>query len=45
MIKQSGSFFTFEGEKIGQGTEAAKKYLSENPEAIKKIKQFFSQES
>jgi len=38
LIKQSGSFFTFEGEKIGQGTEAAKKYLSENPDAIKKIK-------
>ena len=38
MIKQSGSFFTLEGEKIGQGTEAAKAYLKENPEAVKKIK-------
>ena len=39
LIKQSGSFFTFEGEKIGQGTEAAKTYLKEHPEAIKKIKE------
>ncbi|MBA4319431.1 MAG: recombinase RecA [Flavobacterium sp.] len=39
LIKQSGSFFTFEGEKIGQGTEAAKAYLKEHPEAMKKIKQ------
>jgi len=38
LIKQSGSFFTFEGEKIGQGTEAAKTYLKEHPEAIEKIK-------
>ncbi len=38
MIKQSGSYFTFEGEKIGQGTEAAKQYLKEHADAIKKIK-------
>jgi len=38
LIKQAGSFFTLEGEKIGQGTEAAKTYLREHPEAIKKIK-------
>ncbi len=37
-IKQSGSFFTFEGEKIGQGTEIAKQFLKEHPEIIKKIK-------
>lgn len=38
LIKQSGSFFTLEGEKIGQGTEAAKTFLKENPDAIEKIK-------
>ena len=38
MIKQSGSFFTFEGEKIGQGTEAAKAFLKEHPVAMEKIK-------
>jgi recombination protein RecA len=38
LIKQSGSFFTFEGEKIGQGTEAAKAYLKEHSSAMEKIK-------
>lgn len=38
IIKQSGSFFTFEGEKIGQGTEAAKQWLKENKDAMGKIK-------
>lgn len=38
MIKQTGSYFTFESEKIGQGTESAKQYLKEHPEAIEKIK-------
>src|SRR6185295_1945932 len=38
MIKQSGSFFTFEGEKIGQGTEADKQWLKEHSDAVKKIK-------
>jgi len=38
LIKQSGSFFTFEGQKIGQGTEAAKTFLKENKDAMKKIK-------
>ena len=39
IIKQTGSFFTLEGEKIGQGTEAAKAYLKEHPSAMEKIKQ------
>lgn len=39
IIKQTGSYFTFEGEKIGQGTEAAKIYLKEHPSAMTKIKQ------
>jgi len=38
MIKQVGSFFNFQGQKIGQGTEAAKAFLKEHPEAIEKIK-------
>ncbi|MEK7664144.1 MAG: recombinase RecA [Patescibacteria group bacterium] len=45
MIKQSGSFFTFEGQKIGQGTEAAKQYLKENPAAMEKIKASAFQQS
>ena len=39
IIKQVGSYFQFEGQKIGQGTEAAKAYLKEHPEIIKKIKE------
>jgi recombination protein RecA len=38
LMKQTGSYFTFEGEKIGQGTEAAKLYLKEHPAAMEKIK-------
>ena len=38
LIKQSGSFFTLEGEKIGQGTEASKTYLKEHPVVMEKIK-------
>lgn len=38
MIKQTGSYFTFEGEKIGQGTEAAKAWLKEHQGAMNKIK-------
>jgi len=37
-VKQSGAFFSFEGEKIGQGTEAAKAWFRMHPEAIEKIK-------
>jgi recombination protein RecA len=39
IIKQTGSYFTLEGEKIGQGTEAAKAYLKEHKDAMKKIKE------
>ena len=38
LIKQSGSYFTFNGEKMGQGTEGAKNYLKEHPEVMKAIK-------
>ena len=37
LITQSGSFFTLEGEKIGQGREAARKYLKDNPKILNKI--------
>jgi len=38
LIKQSGSYFTYNGEKMGQGTEGAKTYLKEHPEVMKNIK-------
>jgi len=38
IIKQSGSFFSFEGQKLGQGGEAVKVFLKENPQVAEQIK-------
>ncbi len=38
ILKKSGSWICFEDLKIGQGMEAAKDFLKENPEIFKKIK-------
>jgi len=38
IIKQSGSFFSFDGQKLGQGAEAVKAFLKENPEVAKQIR-------
>ncbi len=37
IVEKSGAWFAYEGEKIGQGREAAKNYLRENPKALEKI--------
>ncbi len=37
ILKKSGSWYEHENKKIGQGREAAKKYLKENPKIYKKI--------
>ena len=37
VIEKSGSWYAYDGVKIGQGKENAKKYLKENPDAFKKI--------
>ena len=37
VIKKSGSWFSYNEEKIGQGRENAKKYLKNNPEIFAKI--------
>ena len=37
IIEKSGAFLKYEGETIGQGREAAKRYLRENPEFMDKI--------
>ncbi len=37
IIEKSGSFYKFKGEVIGQGREAAKDYLKENPQVTKEI--------
>ncbi|MDD5606556.1 MAG: recombinase RecA [Candidatus Pacebacteria bacterium] len=38
IVKKSGSWFSFNNQKIGQGMEGAKAFLKENPETIKEIK-------
>ncbi len=37
IIKKSGSWFSYNDAKIGQGKEAAKKYLNDNPELLNEI--------
>ena len=47
IIEKSGSWFSYNGERIGQGRENVKQYLSEHPEMMseieKKIRDNFSQ--
>ena len=37
IVKKSGAWFSYEGAKIGQGREAAKKYLADNPDTLSEI--------
>lgn len=37
IVKKSGSWFTYEGDQLGQGKEKARTYLRENPEVAKEI--------
>ena len=37
IVDKSGSWFSYDGERIGQGRENVKKYLSENPEIMGEI--------
>ncbi|EEP29173.1 RecA protein [Shuttleworthella satelles DSM 14600] len=39
IINKSGAWYAYEGEKIGQGRENAKKYLEEHPELMERIEQ------
>ena len=39
IIEKSGSWFSYEGERIGQGRENVKKYLEENPDVSKEIEE------
>ena len=38
VVKQSGSWYQFGGQKLGQGMEGAKQFLKENPKVLEKIK-------
>jgi recombination protein RecA len=37
IIEKSGAWFSFEGERIGQGREKAKEFLEQKPDTMKKI--------
>src|SRR5690606_28733365 len=37
IVEKSGAWFAYEGEKIGQGREAAKAYLKDNPKVLEKM--------
>jgi recombination protein RecA len=37
VVEKSGSWFSFSGERIGQGRENARQFLRENPEMTKRI--------
>ena len=39
IIEKSGSWFAYNGERIGQGRENVKKYLQDNPEVAKEIEE------
>jgi recombination protein RecA len=48
VIEKAGAWFSYKGEKIGQGREAVKKYLQENPkmydQILKEVKEIKKQE-
>jgi recombination protein RecA len=37
IIEKAGAWFSYKGEKIGQGREAAKKYLDANPKVMEEV--------
>ena len=37
IIEKSGSWFSYNGERIGQGRENVKRYLSENPKMLEEV--------
>ena len=39
IVEKAGSWFSYNGERIGQGRENVKKYLKENPEMLKDIEE------
>ena len=39
IIEKSGAWFSYKGEKVGQGRENVKKYLKENPKVLEEVEQ------
>ena len=38
LVKKSGAWYAYEGEKIGQGRENAKAYLESHPEVMEELR-------
>ncbi len=45
LLEQSGSWFSYKNEKIGQGREKAKQYFTENPEVADELEKLIKQKS
>ncbi|HWL86409.1 MAG TPA: recombinase RecA [Polyangiaceae bacterium] len=43
LVEKSGAWFSFQGERIGQGRENAKSYLDQHPELMDKLEQLILQ--
>jgi len=39
IIEKAGSWFSYNGERVGQGRENVKKYLKENPKVLEEVEQ------
>jgi recombination protein RecA len=37
LVEKSGSWYSYKGERIGQGRDTAKQFLRDNPDVFKKI--------
>jgi recombination protein RecA len=45
IVEKSGAWFSFDGQRIGQGRENSKTFLRENPEIAEKIEQLIRTKS
>ena len=45
VIEKSGAWFSFEGERIGQGRDNVRKYLQENPKVAQKLEKMILEKS
>lgn len=45
VLDKSGAWFTFEGERVGQGRDNAKKYFDENPKSAQKLEKLIMEKA
>ncbi len=45
MVEKSGAWFSYDGQRIGQGRENAKQFMKDNPEVAKKLENAILQQS